>query len=86
MAKRGREAMAKRARERIRQEKQEAKEEKRLERAANEEEPLSAAEETALMEEFARLSRRYQDEEISESDYQEQRRRIFDQLGLDPDE
>jgi len=39
-----------------------------------------------LMEEFARLSERYSSEQISETEYTSERRRIFDELGLDTDE
>lgn len=81
MAKRGREAMAKRARERARQEKRDAKREKRESRTIEPSPP--AADEEALMEEFARLSARYSANEIGGSDYAEERRRIFDELGIE---
>lgn len=82
MARRGREAMNKRARERARQEKQEAKQEKRESRA----EELAAApviDEAALMDEFARLSERYGADQLSKSEYEEERRRIFEELGIE---
>lgn len=85
MAKRGREAMAKRARERARLEKKEAKREKRESRAAEDEQALSETDETALMEEFARLSERLQAEEISQADFEQERERIFSELGIDTD-
>ena len=84
MARPGGEAMAKRNRERARQEKQEAKREKQISRqaeAANEPE----IDETALMEEYARLSEQFEANLISESVYTEERRRIFDELGLQAD-
>lgn len=84
MARPGGEAMAKRNRERARQEKQEAKREKQISRqaeAANEPE----VDEAALMEEYARLSEQYEANLISESVYSEERRRIFDELGLQVD-
>lgn len=82
MAKRGREAMAKRARERARQEKKEAKREKR-EARTTEESSLSETDEHALMDEFARLSEKYQAEQITQSRYDEERERIFSLLGIE---
>ena len=86
MARRGREAMTKRARERTRQEKQESKKEKRDARAEDETPVLPAADETALMEQFARLSEKYSSEQISETDYASERHRIFVELGIESDE
>ena len=86
MARRGREAMTKRARERTRQEKQESKKEKREARAEEETSVLPAADETALMEEFARLSERYSSDQISEADYVSERHRIFVELGIESDD
>ena len=85
MAKRGREAMTKRARERARQEKQVVKQEKRDARSDD----MAAqpeVDESALMEEFARLSERYSSDQISESDYTAERHRIFVELGIESDE
>lgn len=84
MARRGREAMNKRARERAREEKKEAKQEKREARS----EELSAApeiDEAALMNEFARLSERFSANQLSKSEYDEERRRIFEELGIETD-
>ncbi len=85
MVRRGREAMTKRARELSRQEKQANKKEKRDARSEDRT-ALPATDENALMEEFARLSERYSSEQISETEYTSERRRIFDELGLDTDE
>lgn len=86
MAKRGRESFQKRAREKARQEKQAAKREKR-----QADDPLDAdtapsrAEEDALMQEFARLSDRFENDQISSERYNEERHRIFVELGLEED-
>jgi len=77
--------MTKRARELSRQEKQANKKEKRDARSEDRT-ALPATDENALMEEFARLSERYSSEQISETEYTSERRRIFDELGLDTDE
>jgi hypothetical protein len=78
--------MTKRARERTRQEKQESKKEKRDARAEDETPVLPAADETALMEQFARLSEKYSSDQISETDYASERHRIFVELGIESDE
>jgi hypothetical protein len=85
MARRGREAMTKRARERARQEKQVTKKEKR-EARTDEGVILPAADETALMEEFARLSERFSADQISEGDYVSERHRIFVELGIESED
>ena len=82
MAKRGGEAVAKRARERGRLEKQEAKKDKREARSA-EATSISAEDEAALMEEFARLSEQYSAGHITEGRYNEERTRIFEELGVE---
>lgn len=82
MAKRGGEAVAKRARERGRLEKQEAKKERREARSA-ESSSISAEDEAALMEEFARLSEQYSAGQITEGRYNEERTRIFGELGVE---
>ncbi len=84
MARPGGEAMAKRNRERARLEKQEAKREKQRARQA-EAADKPEVDETALMDQFARLSESYAADRISEMAYQEERRRIFEELGLEPD-
>lgn len=84
MAKRSRESFQKRAREKARQEKQEAK---RARRQASSEvdEDVSRAEEDALMAQFAKLSERFEAEEISLQRFNEERERIFGELGLETD-
>lgn len=77
--------MAKRARERARQERQE---EKRLRREAIAESAVApdAPNEDALMEEFRLLSERRAAGNLSEDLYEEERHRIFVGLGLETDE
>lgn len=82
MARRGREAALKRAREKARQEKREAKREKRLARDAEEGED-EAVDEAGLMEEFARLSERLEASEISTQEYETERSRIFEALNIE---
>jgi hypothetical protein len=84
MAKRGGEAMAKRARERNRQAKQAAKQARR-DAPSEEVEGLSAANETALMEEFAALSARYEAKTVSHEAFEQERHRIFVELGIESD-
>ena len=83
MAKRGREGIAKRARDRARQQKQAAKRERRQSGAAPAED-VDAPDESALMEEFRILSERRAAGSVSEDEYSEERQRIFEQLGIDP--
>lgn len=85
MAKRGREGVLKRQREKARQEKQEAKREKRLARG-NDTSDESDVDEDALMEEFARLSARFENNQISIDQYEKERHRIFVDLGIESDE
>ncbi len=85
MAQRGREGMAKRARERARQERQEAKRlrrQARTETAADRDVP----DEAALMEEFRVLSERRAAGTVSEDTYAAERHRIFVELGIESDE
>lgn len=85
MAQRGREGMAKRARERARQERQEAKRlrrQARTETAADRDVP----DEAALMEEFRVLSERRAAGTVSEDTYTAERHRIFVELGIESDE
>lgn len=84
MAKRSGESFQKRAREKARQEKQEEKRSKRQSRSSDDVE-VSRAEEDALMQEFARLNARYEANEISLDNFNEQRHRIFVELGLEPE-
>jgi len=85
MAQKGREGMAKRARERAREERQEAK---KLRRDALTDEARMATEPDTegLMEEFRLLSERYAAKTVSESHYQEERRRILTLLGIEDPE
>ncbi|HEX6221351.1 MAG TPA: hypothetical protein VF115_09670, partial [Acidimicrobiia bacterium] len=84
MARRGREAALKRAREKARQDKQEAKRERRAARDA--EDPSSdSVDEQALMEQFAQLSERHEADQISTQQYAEERHRIFVELGIESD-
>ncbi|HSM44285.1 MAG TPA: hypothetical protein VK969_04640 [Acidimicrobiia bacterium] len=82
MAKRNREAALKRARERARQEKKEAKRERQAARQ-DEEGEAEPVNEQALMEEFARLSERYEAGHVSNDDYDKERHRIFVDLGIE---
>ena len=81
MAKRSRESFQKRAREKARQDKQAEKRDKRL--SSSDDENVSKAEENALMEEFAALSARLESEQVTVKEFNEERERIFGQLGLD---
>ena len=82
MARRGREAALKRVREREREEKKKVKQERQRAREAEQAE-ASDVDEQGLMEEFARLSERHDSNQISTAHYDEERRRIFDELGID---
>jgi hypothetical protein len=73
--------MAKRARERARQQRQEAKRQRR--QAATVDDPVSESDESALMEEFRVLSERHAAGLVSEDHYTENRQRLFDQLGIE---
>ncbi len=81
MAKRSRESFQKRAKEKARQEKQADKRAKR--RSASDTDDVSRSEEDALMEEFAKLSERFEADEISPRKFDEERQRIFEELGLE---
>lgn len=85
MAKRGREGVLKRQREKARQEKQQAKREKRQSR---DNDALAEPEvnEDALMEEFARLSARFDNDQITAETYEQERHRIFVALGIESDD
>lgn len=84
MARKGREAALKRARERARQEKKEAKKARNL--AKSEAPAPEPVDEQALMEEFARLSERYETNQISAEVYNDERHRIFVELGIESDD
>lgn len=83
MARRSRESFQKRAREKARQEKQAEKRAKRESSTTSDD--LSRADEDALMQEFAQLSARFQAEEISLQSFNQERERIFGELGLETD-
>ena len=74
--------MAKRARERARQAQQAAKQAKR-DAPPDEEEGLSAAGETDLLEEFATLNARFAAKSISIDVFNEERTRILTELGIE---
>ena len=74
--------MAKRARERARQAKQAAKQAKR-DAPPDEEEGLSVASETDLLEEFATLNARFAAKSISIDVFNEERTRILTELGIE---
>jgi hypothetical protein len=82
VARRGREAALKRAREKARQDKKEAKRERRAAQQS-EEDASEPVDEQALMEEFARLSERHDADQISTARYEEERHRIFVELGIE---
>jgi hypothetical protein len=82
VAKRSREGALKRAREKARQEKKDAKRERKEAKSTDEAE-TPEVDETALLEEFARLSARYEADQVSEDRYRAERERIFDELGIE---
>lgn len=82
MARRGREAALKRAREKARQDKKEAKRERALSRKSEADDDESIPE-TELMEEFARLSQLHDENRIPTGEYEKERQRIFSELGID---
>jgi len=82
VAKRSQQSFQKRAREMARQEKQAEKRQRRLS-SNSDDETVSKAEETALMEEFAELSARLEADLITTDQFNEERERIFGELGLE---
>lgn len=79
--------MAKRARERARQERQAAKRERReAASTAAADDPNDAPDESALMEEFRVLSEQHAAGLVSDDDHAEERHRIFVALGIESDE
>lgn len=77
----GREAALKRAREKARQDKREAKREKK--EALQTDQPESGPiDEQALWEEFAQLSASHEANEISTSQFETERQRILEALGI----
>ncbi|HEY5684700.1 MAG TPA: hypothetical protein VIY70_04940 [Acidimicrobiia bacterium] len=82
---RGREGMAKRAREQRRQQRQEAKQVRRETIAAEPSGP-DPQDEARLMEEFRLLSERHAAGFLSEAAFATERQRIFTQLGIETGE
>lgn len=80
----GREAALKRAREKAREDKREAKRAKKETRQASETE-VAPVDEQALWEAFARLSASHEANEISSSEYETERVRILEALGIGSD-
>lgn len=83
MAQRGKEGMAKRARERARQERQEGKRLRRQAGSEATEAAVEAPDEAALMEQFRLLSERHAGGQVGEKDYEDERHRIFVELGIE---
>jgi hypothetical protein len=86
VARRGREGIAKRARERARQERQAAKRERRHAAAESVDDAQEAPDEDALMEEFRELSERHAAGNVPDDEYNEERHRIFVALGIESEE
>jgi len=83
VAQRGREGIAKRAREQARKTKQDAKRERRHSASSAEANPENAPDEDALMEEFRQVSESHAAGNISQDVYDQERARIFEELGLE---
>ena len=83
---RGREGAAKRARERIRKEKQDAKRARRHESSDETPDDTPPVDESRLMEEFRVLSERHAAGALDDDAYQEDRHRIFVELGIETEE
>ena len=86
MARPGGEQFAKRARERARDERRELKRQRREARAAESADAPDGPDETALMEEFHALSERRAAGSVTEHHFAQERRRIFDELGIASDD
>jgi len=78
--------MAKRARERARLERQAAKRERRHSSSSVAPDPEDAPDESELMEEFRVLSERHAAGLVTDDVYQQERHRIFVDLGIETDE
>jgi phage I-like protein len=85
MARSGGQAAAKRAREQRREQRKEDKKERR-EALAAKDDNVPVEEQTALMEEFAALSARLENDEIDAVSFEQERRRIFVALGLEEED
>ena len=77
--------MAKRARERAREERKHAKKERRL-AAAGEPAASGAPDEAALMEEFRVMSERHASGQVSDEALHQERHRIFVELGIETED
>jgi len=75
--------MAKRARERVRKEQQDAKRERRHSTSRAVVNPEDARDEALLMEEFRLLSERHAAGHIAKAFYDQERHRIFGELGIE---
>ena len=75
--------MAKRAREQARKTKQDAKRERRHSTSPAEVKPEDARDEDQLMEEFRLLSERHAAGQISRALHEQERLRIFGELGIE---
>ena len=78
--------MAKRAREKARLERQAAKRQRRESGPNDAAVPTDGPDETALMEEFRRLSERHAAGQVGEAIYLQERHRIFVELGIESEE
>lgn len=78
--------MAKRARERARQERQAAKRLRRQSASEAAAEPKDTPDEDALMEEFRELSERHAAGNVADELYAQERHRIFVELGIESDD
>lgn len=83
MARRGREGMAKRAREHARKERQEAKRERRRAATNDGADPADSTDEDRLLEEFRLLSEGHAAGRIGPARFEEERTRILTELGID---
>jgi len=83
MGKKGGEAALKRVREKKRLEKQDLKRQRRLARSAETSAP--AIDSDTLMEEFAQIGALFEANRITEARFSEERRRIFEALGIEAD-
>jgi hypothetical protein len=75
--------MEKRARERARKAKQDAKRERRHAAPTAEANPEDGRDSDALMEQFRLLSESYAAGNIAQDAYDQERQRIFEELGLE---
>ena len=81
---RSREAALKRAREKARQDKRAAKQEKKESRQATDSEG-GDVDEAVLWEQFARLNESHEANRISTTDFEAERQRIMEELGIGSD-